>query len=315
VLDLGPSVHDALYLRRLADETRRAYAHLTLIASQEAVGHVAARSVKDQMNAFFRRRRRRVALAALVLLAVVGTPVAARLMNAAGDPPRGVLVVIAYRRAGGLTAADRQRIARTARRAEASLPLVGRPDVAFPPGSPRNPVSRDRDDAYAFLGLPDKPTKLPHWRHELRQIAGSGGHGLSVHVTGTPGSSSQIHKAAGSEDMMLLAGSVLIVLVLLGLACRSPLSFSPAAPNDATPEDRRRRALEEWRVEAEAVERAYRAWKAAELPDRHGRHLAYLAAVRREEWAALQLESCTPRARSARSRPTLAGALGRRANG
>jgi hypothetical protein len=304
-----------MYLRRPVDETRRAYAHQLLIASQEALGHVAARTEKDQMNAFFRRRRRRVALAALVLLAVVGIPAAARLMNAAGDPPRGVLAVITYRRTGGLTAADRQRIARTARRAKVSLPLVGRPDVAFPPGSPRNPVSRDREHAYALLRLPDNPTKLPHWRHELRQIAGNGGHGLSVHVIGSGGSSTHIHKAAGSEDMMLLAGSGLIVLVLLGLACRSPLSLSPAASNDAAPEDRRRRALEEWLVEAEAVERAYRAWKAAALADRHGRHLAYLAALRREEWAALQLESCTPRSRRARSRPTLAGALGRRANG
>jgi hypothetical protein len=63
-------------------------------------------------------------------------------------------------------------------------------------------------------------------------------------------------------DVMLLAGSVLIVLVLLGLAYRSPLSFSPTAAHKAAPADRRRRALEEWRKDAKAIERAYRAWPA-----------------------------------------------------
>jgi hypothetical protein len=56
-------------------------------------------------------------------------------------------------------------------------------------------------------------------------------------------------------DVMLLAGSVRIVLVLLGLAYRSPLKFSPTAAKSA-PADRRRRALEEWRKDTKVVERA-----------------------------------------------------------
>src|SRR5437762_2192277 len=58
---------------------------------------------------------------------------------ASGQTVNGLIV---YRRSTGLTAADKRKIAADARRAEAELPLIGKPLVPFA-GGPRQLVSPD----------------------------------------------------------------------------------------------------------------------------------------------------------------------------
>src|SRR3954453_20122843 len=55
------------------------------------------------------------------------------------DFPGGQTItgLVVYHRPGGLTAADKAKMAADARNAQAKLPIVGRPVVAFQPGAPK----------------------------------------------------------------------------------------------------------------------------------------------------------------------------------
>jgi putative drug exporter of the RND superfamily len=138
----------------------------------------------------------------------------------AGGETVGGLVV--YRRAGGLTAADRARIARDAQRLGRALPLVGRPVVPFAPGAPRSLVSPRGDVAYTVINLPDDNERLGQWGETARDIARGGG-GVDVYVTGALGFNADFTEVFESLDTKVLGVTVVLVLVLLGLIYRSPL--------------------------------------------------------------------------------------------
>jgi RND superfamily putative drug exporter len=137
--------------------------------------------------------------------------------------PGGATVggLIVYQRPGGLTAADRRRIALDAQRAAHALPLTRPPIVPFQPGSPPALVSPHGDVAYAVVTVPDNNDKLADWGKTLRRIVRPSG-GLHVYVTGALGFDADFKEIFGSIDMKLTLVTVALVLVLLGLIYRSP---------------------------------------------------------------------------------------------
>jgi RND superfamily putative drug exporter len=140
---------------------------------------------------------------------------------ASGQTVNGIVV---YRRATGLTAADRRKIVADARRAQAELPIIGKPAVPFQGPASRGLVSPDGRLAYTVLTFRDNYDKLGDWGKKLRQITGKGklAGGLEVHVTGDAGFSADFKEVFGSLDTLLLLATVLLVLVLLGAIYRSP---------------------------------------------------------------------------------------------
>jgi putative drug exporter of the RND superfamily len=143
-----------------------------------------------------------------------------------GQTANGLIV---YRRAGGLTPADRAKIVRDARRAQAALPVRGRPSLPFAPGAPPHAqVSETSQLAYTVLALPNDADKLPDWGKKLRKITGTGGGGLRVYVTGDAGFNADFEEVFASFDTKLLLVTVVLVLVLLLAIYRSPLiAFVP----------------------------------------------------------------------------------------
>jgi RND superfamily putative drug exporter len=137
---------------------------------------------------------------------------------ASGQTVNGLIV---YRRETGLTLADKRKIASDARRAQAELPLIGKPVVPFH-GGPSALVSSDGRLAYTVVRLRDDYDKLGDWGKKLRDIAGNGGGGLQIFVTGDAGFSADFDEVFGSLDTSLLLATVLLVLVLLGAIYRSP---------------------------------------------------------------------------------------------
>jgi RND superfamily putative drug exporter len=131
--------------------------------------------------------------------------------------------LVVYRRPGGLTPADRARIAADAARAAGTLPVVGKPVVPFAPGAPPNLVSKRGDVAYSVLALPDDNDKLGTWGKRLRAIVDRNPTGLQTYVTGGLGFNADFEEVFGSVDTKLLVVTVLLVLVLLGAIYRSPL--------------------------------------------------------------------------------------------
>ena len=131
--------------------------------------------------------------------------------------------LIVYRRPGGLTAVDKRKIASDAKRAAASLPVVGRPVTPFGPGAPRGLVAPGGEVAYSVVTFPDNNDKLADWGKALRKITDSGKPpGLGVYLTGDVGFNTDAEEIFGSLDAKLLLATVLLVLVLLGAIYRSP---------------------------------------------------------------------------------------------
>ena len=140
---------------------------------------------------------------------------------AGGETVTGLIV---YRRAGGLTDADRAEIAADAGRAADALPLVGPPVVPFADGAPPGLVSPAGDLAYAIVALPDDNDKMPLWGGELRDVVHEQTpDGLDVYVTGGLGFNADFEEVFGDIDVKVLFVTVGLVLVLLGLIYRSPL--------------------------------------------------------------------------------------------
>src|SRR3954447_2486239 len=138
-----------------------------------------------------------------------------------GQTANGLIV---YQRPGGLTSADKAKIASDARRAAAALPLVGRP---LPPRT-RAQIAPNGELAYTVLALPNDNDKLPDWGKKLRKITADGARGLKVYVTGDVGFNADFEEVFGSFDTKLLLVTVVLVLVLLLLIYRSPLvALSP----------------------------------------------------------------------------------------
>src|SRR3954454_2216014 len=141
---------------------------------------------------------------------------------ASGETATGLVV---YQRTGGLTAADRRKIAHDAKAATSlhSLPVVGRPAVPFQPGSPPGLVSSHGDLAFTAVTVRNDNKKLGDWGKDLRDITGSGSGGLQVFVTGDLGLAADDDEASGATDTRLLIATVALVLVLLSVIYRSPL--------------------------------------------------------------------------------------------
>jgi RND superfamily putative drug exporter len=122
--------------------------------------------------------------------------------------------LLVYRRAGGLTAADRATIRADAAAAE-KLPLVGRPQ----------PIVTSPKGDIAFLVLPlahGSTTQTKRTIERLRALRARAP-ALEVHLTGTPALLNDIGDAIKQAGSTLLIGTGLLVLVLLILIYRSPL--------------------------------------------------------------------------------------------
>ncbi|HEV3002036.1 MAG TPA: MMPL family transporter [Solirubrobacteraceae bacterium] len=138
-----------------------------------------------------------------------------------GETAAGLIV---YRREGGLTAADRAKIARDAERLQQAIPLKGRPVVPFAPGAPRELVAPGGDAAYTVVATALDFEKQGDWGAEAREIVGSNDdRPLEVYVTGNLGFGADFIEVFESLDAMLLLATVLLVLVLLGAIYRAPL--------------------------------------------------------------------------------------------
>jgi RND superfamily putative drug exporter len=129
--------------------------------------------------------------------------------------------LVVYRRRGGLTAADRRKIAADAQRAVIELPTVGLPAQPFE--GAQGQVARGGAIAYTVVSLPEDNDKVADWGKELRDVTDRGRPpGLDVYVTGDVGFNTDAEEVFGSLDAKLLLVTVLLVLFLLGAIYRSP---------------------------------------------------------------------------------------------
>jgi RND superfamily putative drug exporter len=133
-----------------------------------------------------------------------------------------VNALVISERPGGLTPADRAKIASDQRAAAQRLPVVAAPSRLL--------VSPDRTIAYWFLDVPSTKdqNKLVDQGKELRKITGTGSGGLKIYVSGDLGVNADFNEVFGSLDTKLLLATVLLVLFLLGVIYRAPLvAISP----------------------------------------------------------------------------------------
>jgi RND superfamily putative drug exporter len=141
-----------------------------------------------------------------------------------GETTQGLIV---YERDGGLTAADKRKIAADAKKLktlpEAELPLTRPPAVPFEPGSPAELVSPDGSLAYTVLTVPTNFDEAADWGKNVRDLTGDGTGGMRIILTGDLGFSVDSEEVFGELDTKLLAATVLLVLVLLGSIYRSVL--------------------------------------------------------------------------------------------
>ncbi len=128
-------------------------------------------------------------------------------------------MVVVYRRAGGLTAADRARIARDRQKLTA---LALKNTTAFSPPQ----LSRDRTAALLIASIRagdgKSETILDPVNAVRDQVSGDAG-GLAVKVTGGAGFSADAIKVFENINGTLLLAAVALVFVLLALIYRSPL--------------------------------------------------------------------------------------------
>jgi RND superfamily putative drug exporter len=123
-------------------------------------------------------------------------------------------VLLVYRRPGGLTAADRARIAGDVRRAR---------DVPLVQGAVAELVSRQRDVAVTVLALESETVfRVTPTIEELRKLERPDD-GLELHVTGSPALLSDFNGAVKEADVKLLLATGALVLLLLLAVYRSPI--------------------------------------------------------------------------------------------
>jgi RND superfamily putative drug exporter len=141
-----------------------------------------------------------------------------------GETTQGLLV---YERNGGLTEADKAKIARDARALndlpEDELPLTVPPEAPFAAGSPPDLVSPDGDLAYTVLTVPTDFEKQADWGEAVRDTTGDQAGGMRILLTGDLGFSVDSEEVFGDLDTNLLLATVLLVLVLLGAIYRAVL--------------------------------------------------------------------------------------------
>jgi putative drug exporter of the RND superfamily len=131
--------------------------------------------------------------------------------------------LIVYKRAGGLTEADRAKIVRDARRVDDAIPVTQRAQVPFTPDAPPGLVSENGEAAYTVVTVPLDFDRVADWGKETRDLVGDGGGGLEVYVTGDLGLWADFEEVFGELDTRLLLATVVLVLVLLGAIYRAPL--------------------------------------------------------------------------------------------
>jgi RND superfamily putative drug exporter len=146
-----------------------------------------------------------------------------------GETTQGQIV---YRREGGLTAEDKQRIIDDAEHialaANDEIPLTEPVSVPFTISGQTNPaqVSKDGDVAFTVLTVPvsgDFETQAG-WGENAREIIEEDQlEGMTVLLTGDLGFAVDAHDVFSSLDAKLLLATVLLVLVLLGLIYRAVL--------------------------------------------------------------------------------------------
>ena len=137
-----------------------------------------------------------------------------------GETTIGLLV---YRREGGLTAADRAKIASDARRVDDAIPVTQPAQVPFTDDAPPGLVSENGEAAYTVVTIPLDFDRVADWGTETRDLVGDGGGGLDVYVTGDLGLWADFEEVFGEVDTKLLGATVLLVLLLLGAIYRAPL--------------------------------------------------------------------------------------------
>jgi RND superfamily putative drug exporter len=138
-----------------------------------------------------------------------------------GETAGGIIV---YHRDGGLTAADQRTIAADAREVADAIPVTRAPVVPFTDGAPPELVSDDGSTAYTLVTTPLDFEEQGDWGTDTREIVGSEREGpLEVYVTGSLGFGADFEEVFEDLDATLLAATVLLVLVLLGIIYRSPL--------------------------------------------------------------------------------------------
>jgi RND superfamily putative drug exporter len=139
---------------------------------------------------------------------------------AGGETALGLIV---YKREGGLTDADKEKIAQDAQRVDEAIPVARPALVPFSEGAPPDIVSENEDAAYTVVTIPLDFEQVPDWGKESREIVGDGGDGLEVYVTGDLGLWADFEEVFADFDAKLLLATVVLVLVLLGAIYRAPL--------------------------------------------------------------------------------------------
>ena len=131
--------------------------------------------------------------------------------------------LIVYQREGGLTEADRVKIARDAEVVDDTIPVTKPAEVPFQPGAPPGLVSEDGSAAYTVVTIPLDFDEVADWGKDAREVVGDGGGGLEVYVTGDLGLFADFEEVFGELDAKLLIATIILVLVLLGAIYRAPL--------------------------------------------------------------------------------------------
>jgi RND superfamily putative drug exporter len=142
-----------------------------------------------------------------------------------GDPLPALAV---YKRAGGLTPADRAKVTADAVRI-AQVKGVARLLVPFGPAAQPGLVSRDGSVAFTAIPLTSRDSdQRTDAIKAIRAITGKGGGGLETRVTGPAALQSDLTTTLQSTDASLLIATALLVLILLIAIYRSPLiAFLP----------------------------------------------------------------------------------------
>ena len=135
--------------------------------------------------------------------------------------------IIVYQRDGGLTAADKQKIAADQQAINEAGPqkinVVGPQQVPFTAGASPDLVSKNGEVATAIYTTPTDFEKEADWGKAIRDITDQDTRGMNVYVTGGVGFNTDANDVFENLDAKLLLATVLLVLVLLGAIYRSLL--------------------------------------------------------------------------------------------
>jgi RND superfamily putative drug exporter len=135
--------------------------------------------------------------------------------------------IVVYKNSGGLTAANKQKIAADAQAIQSAgndkIHLVEPPAVPFAQGSSPALVSKDGEVATMVLTTPTDFDKEGDWGKAVRDITDENTGDMQVYVTGNLGFSADAKEVFNNIDTKLLLATVVLVLVLLGSIYRSVL--------------------------------------------------------------------------------------------